>query len=444
MRNRSAGTGARGGWAAASAVVALLAALPRAALAADSAFVYQLKETRLYAAPLDVKGYTVRTPTLIDTNWDPSAEIAIDGHELFFISEGNLYVRAIDGLSLGSRQLVDQGGWRGRIAVARPYVYLARSGFLLAVHLDDARVDSVTVVATLGASAEIAVWKGYLYVMDDDNLYAGELSDHGTFPKGFRTISLGGWYGRLAVRNYQIYQAVGDRLYASPIDDQDPKNDRPLGSQLLGEVDWSGKIAVSADPRWDLNNFIDDTFIQVPVVVPQVPDIHNLLANGSFELPNTGQSGSGWYTYGSTSSGDGLYRGASVPGWHIPQGNIDVKSSYWRAPKHYGYQSIDLAGNTPGTIEQTFPTVPGRTYLFSGLISHNPGIREGKADVYLNGKLLMNLSHRGSVTNTQMRWEFIPQKLFPAESDRTTLTITDRSGGVNQGIALDGLAITAQ
>ena len=93
----------------------------------------------------------------------------------------------------------------------------------------------------------------------------------------------------------------------------------------------------------------------------------NLLVNGSFEAPDTSSSPFPWgYAYGPTTDPSfPCYRGPSIPGWRITRGTIDVLSRFW--PAADGRQSIDLVGS-PGaaTIEQSFPTEPGREYLFSG------------------------------------------------------------------------------
>jgi hypothetical protein len=89
------------------------------------------------------------------------------------------------------------------------------------------------------------------------------------------------------------------------------------------------------------------------------PSATNLLVNGSFEAPR----------------GDRFGVSSGVPGWRIVQGTIDIlTASYWQPAPDGGNQSIDLDGTSVGTIEQSFPTVPGQEYLFSGYVSHNPSV----------------------------------------------------------------------
>jgi hypothetical protein len=161
----------------------------------------------------------------------------------------------------------------------------------------------------------------------------------------------------------------------------------------------------------------------------------NLLFNGSFELPGAGAS---W-----TNLNDG-----QLPGWRITRANVDVVGSgYWPAAPGQGTQSLDLAGGAPGTIEQSFATVPGQEYSFSGWMSHNPvnsGVREGRAVVSVNGLPLAQLIHSDPHTSFRdMRWVPFAYR-FRAVAQVTTLAIADYSTlELGVGMALDGLSVTA-
>jgi hypothetical protein len=170
--------------------------------------------------------------------------------------------------------------------------------------------------------------------------------------------------------------------------------------------------------------------------VPPEPAPGNLLVNGSFEIVSNGPSHA-WCAFGCR----------SLPGWQITEGTVDlVPPGYWEPAPGQGQHSLDLVG-TPGaaTIEQTFPTEPGREYCFSGWLAHNPeqGHVDARADVFLNGSRLVQLYHRNPrASNRGMDWRPFAYK-FRADSDRTTLALRDVSGhGDLQGTALDGLAVT--
>jgi hypothetical protein len=164
----------------------------------------------------------------------------------------------------------------------------------------------------------------------------------------------------------------------------------------------------------------------------------NLLANGSFEGVGTA-SDLGILPFGLI----------GLPGWRLIRGTVDiVPACYWQPAHGQGNHSLDLAG-TPGAamIEQTFPTRPGRDYLFSGWLAHNPEVHaapEGRADVSIDGRFLTQLRHNDSrATRGSMRWQRFTVP-FRARSARTTLRVTDVTGSDVYGLALDGLAITRQ
>jgi prepilin-type N-terminal cleavage/methylation domain-containing protein len=155
----------------------------------------------------------------------------------------------------------------------------------------------------------------------------------------------------------------------------------------------------------------------------------NLLVNGSFEACP--------FAFGRR----------SLPGWRITRGTVDVLTpGYWEPAPGQGNCSLDLVG-TPGaaTLEQTFPTEPGREYRFSGWFAHNPegGHIDARAEVFVNDRPLLQLYHRDpSAHNRAMHWHRFACQ-FRAAGARTTLAISDVSRhGDRWGTALDGLAVT--
>jgi hypothetical protein len=180
-----------------------------------------------------------------------------------------------------------------------------------------------------------------------------------------------------------------------------------------------------------------------PLPPPTAPG--NLLLNGSFEAPDVSMSPSAGLLFGPGGLPGRPTAGAVIPGWRIPQGTIDVYGSHWAAAD--GRQSIDLVGDNPGSIEQTFPTDPGREYLFTGWIAHNPDnpyLPEGRANVYIDNVFLTQLAHReAGATRTAMRWNRFSVR-FRATRPATILTISDATGSpFAGGLALDGLAVSA-
>jgi hypothetical protein len=163
----------------------------------------------------------------------------------------------------------------------------------------------------------------------------------------------------------------------------------------------------------------------------------NLLVNGSFETPIVPE-GAGSVT---------LPSAGSLLGWRITRGSVDVTHARSRqqAPGQ-GLQSLDLAGTAgAGAVEQSVPTEPGRLYLFSGWLAHDPVALEGRAHMFVNGDFLAELFHSnrlyGVATTDEMGWQpFL--YLFRATAPTTTLQVFDASElGETSGAVLDGLVI---
>src|SRR5690242_13851687 len=86
----------------------------------------------------------------------------------------------------------------------------------------------------------------------------------------------------------------------------------------------------------------------------------NLVINGSFEDgPDPG-------VFTTLNSGS-----TAITGWTVTNGSIDYIGTYWQPAD--GARSIDLDGNSPGTIaQQTLATLSGQTYLVSFALAGNP------------------------------------------------------------------------
>jgi choice-of-anchor C domain-containing protein len=85
----------------------------------------------------------------------------------------------------------------------------------------------------------------------------------------------------------------------------------------------------------------------------------NLLKNGSFEEgPDPGP----WRPLAVGSK--------ALPGWTVSHGTVDVPGSVARSA--HGKRCLDLNGQSPGSVEQSFPTVPGRTYRVTFDLAGHP------------------------------------------------------------------------
>ena len=154
------------------------------------------------------------------------------------------------------------------------------------------------------------------------------------------------------------------------------------------------------------------------------------IVNGSFEDgPNPGS----FATYGSGST--------AVTGWTVSSGSIDYIGSYWTAQD--GARSIDLAGNSPGAISQSFATTIGQAYRITYWIGRNPdggaNPRTGFIDV---GGSQTQFLYSGSGNRADMQWQ---QETFDfvATGAMTTLSFAADPATAGQafGPALDNVSI---
>lgn len=164
----------------------------------------------------------------------------------------------------------------------------------------------------------------------------------------------------------------------------------------------------------------------------------SLLVNGSFEQGTPQPGSNGFSTLG---AGDN-----SVTGWTVFSGSVDWINGYWQAQD--GTHSIDLAGNQPGAIEQTFATVAGTLYSVNYWLSGNPdGGDIGKDGVVaaINGAIVDASS---SITGIQgpshenMKYS-LKNFTFTASGDTTTLRFSSADNAGAFGAVLDNVSVSA-
>jgi choice-of-anchor C domain-containing protein len=92
----------------------------------------------------------------------------------------------------------------------------------------------------------------------------------------------------------------------------------------------------------------------------------NTFSDGDFSPGPTNPNGSGFQTYNAGQT----FGTAGV--WSVISGSIDLIGTYWNPPPTTpnGF-SVDLNGNTPGAISQTFNLSPG-SYTVGFYLSGNP------------------------------------------------------------------------
>jgi choice-of-anchor C domain-containing protein len=157
------------------------------------------------------------------------------------------------------------------------------------------------------------------------------------------------------------------------------------------------------------------------------------VSNGSFE--------SGTF---STAEFDVLAPGSTaLTGWTIESGTIDWIGSHWQAAD--GSRSIDLSGNGPGAISQTFATTIGNTYTVTFALSGNPGGVPSEKSLTVQATGADVETYRYNIaaaanTVTDMRW-VTETYTFVATASSTVLTFTSTVSGLF-GPALDDVEVT--
>lgn len=155
-----------------------------------------------------------------------------------------------------------------------------------------------------------------------------------------------------------------------------------------------------------------------------------MIINGGFETPVVSTA---WATY---------YAGsAALAPWEILSGSIDVVT-IWE--QYEGNNSLDLAGDSEGTIQQSFTTVPGKQYTLSFHYANNSG-RTTPASATVNvigsSSLYSDMFFHAASTGENMLWTPYTST-FVADSATTTLRFTDHTFSA-YGIVLDAISVTA-
>ncbi|WP_316520498.1 choice-of-anchor C family protein [Kitasatospora brasiliensis] len=122
--------------------------------------------------------------------------------------------------------------------------------------------------------------------------------------------------------------------------------------------------------------------------------------------------------------------GQTIGPWQVVSGNVDlIGAGFWQAAE--GDQSIDLNGNTSGSIAQTFTTAPGTTYTVTYSLAGNPAggpvLRTGSARI--DGQDFQDFSF--DVTGkTRAAMGYVGRQFtFVAQNSTTTLGFTSTVGG---------------
>jgi choice-of-anchor C domain-containing protein len=132
----------------------------------------------------------------------------------------------------------------------------------------------------------------------------------------------------------------------------------------------------------------------------------------------------------------------AITGWTVGGDSVDYIGSYWNAQS--GSRSVDLSGNAPGSIFQTFDTVLGQVYnvtFFLGANGDGPPPTKS-VSVTATGNAAGNYSV-GSTPFPPNVTAWSPfNYVFTATGTSTTLTFAS-TGTTAYGAALDNVNVTA-
>jgi choice-of-anchor C domain-containing protein len=160
----------------------------------------------------------------------------------------------------------------------------------------------------------------------------------------------------------------------------------------------------------------------------------NLLANGGFETPNV----------------EGTHNFYSVTppgfGWVLESGTIDIMDDAWQHAA--GEQSLDLHGNSPGTIYQDIATEPGERYriqfAYAGAVHAQCGAGGNKTFNVLWGGALIDSVSFNTVgrTTTSMGWVYYTAEVTASSTTTRLRFQSTTTGGTICGPTLDDVSVT--
>ena len=158
----------------------------------------------------------------------------------------------------------------------------------------------------------------------------------------------------------------------------------------------------------------------------------NLIADGSFTSPYGGTT---FTTYNG---------GSSIGPWSVTGGSVDLIGGYWQQTPT-GANSVDLDGNAPGGINQSF-TAPAGTYNLSFYLSGNPDGAPTTKDMLLSVGNISNQLFTYTVTGNKTNMNYVLEHLiFTSTGGSNTLSFVsqDPSGPGFYGAVVGGISISA-
>lgn len=152
--------------------------------------------------------------------------------------------------------------------------------------------------------------------------------------------------------------------------------------------------------------------------------------NGSFETPTAPPNF--WASY---------FAGQTMGLWQVESGNVDLVERFWQAAE--GNQSVDLNGNSAGTLSQTFTTEPGTKYTVTYSLAGNPGgaptVKTG--EVRIDGQNFQDFTFNTAGKTFANMGYVTRQFTFVANNSSTKLTFASTSGLTSYGPVIDDVKV---
>lgn len=171
----------------------------------------------------------------------------------------------------------------------------------------------------------------------------------------------------------------------------------------------------------------------------------NLLIDGGFDNPTVNPIPFAFYTNYGPVAGDPNYGGASFDNAWTITGNVDLVQQLggWPASPVSSPYYVDLNGNIPGSISQSFMTTADQVYSLSFWYSNNAGgsPRPTHAEVDLTGASPIFIQHDGATT-TNLDWTLY-STTFTGTGTPMTLSFTQLDNCCQGGILLDSVNVAA-
>lgn len=157
----------------------------------------------------------------------------------------------------------------------------------------------------------------------------------------------------------------------------------------------------------------------------------NLISNGNFT--NCVGCGVVFTTYfgGST----------NITDWTVQGHSVDLILTYWQAPP-LGGNSVDLDGNAPGGVSQTFSTVIGQQYLVTFYLSGNPDSGDPTKDLRVSAASAFQDYSFVTTGNSHPSMGWVARSfLFSALGTSTTLNFSSLEVGSAFGPAIGNVDV---